>query len=295
MAALLPRVKSRLFIHANRRSTNLLDGEYASIRGGQSMDFDDLRAYVAGDEVEDIDWKATARFGEPLVKRYLQTRRQNVVLAVDTGRGMAAAAQGGEAKVDVAITIAGVLGYLSVRHGDGVALVSGAEGAVRMRPPRSTEGYLESLLRIVQADTVVTGPASDTPALVQHLARHVRQRSIVVIIGDDAEPDPDMDEMLRSLRARHEVLWITVADLDLIHGDGSQRAVLDVDDASPIPSILRRNRRLGRKYAEITQRRIDAQYAYFRAAGVSHTRIAAEKDVVPALLSLLQRRRHAGY
>ena len=36
---------------------------------GRSLDYDDLRDYVPGDEVRDIDWKATARHGSPLVKR----------------------------------------------------------------------------------------------------------------------------------------------------------------------------------------------------------------------------------
>jgi len=216
------------------------------------------------------------------------------VLAIDTGRGMAAAAQGGEPKSDVAIMIAGVLGYLSVRHGDAVALVSGSAAGVVHRPPRSTESHLEALLRIVQADTRLEGPASDHAALVAHLARTLKSRSIVIVVGDDAEPDPAMDELLRRLRVQHELLWITVADLDLMAGDGTGRAVVDVD-GGPIPSILRGSRRLAKRYAEITERRIRAQHAYFRAAGVSHTRIASSDEVVPALLRLLARRRRAGY
>ena len=152
MVALLPRVKSRLFIHANRRSTNLLEGEYAAITAGRSLDFDDLREYVAGDEVDDIDWKATARTGSPLVKRYKQTRRQDVILAVDTGRGMAAAAEGGGAKRDVAVLIAGALGYLSLRHGDAVGTrdacrraraaspAAGERGVPRDPPPHRRPG-----------------------------------------------------------------------------------------------------------------------------------------------------------
>ena len=58
---LLTRVKSKLFVHARRRSRSLLEGEYASVFHGRSLDYDDLRDYVPGDEVRDIDWRATAR------------------------------------------------------------------------------------------------------------------------------------------------------------------------------------------------------------------------------------------
>jgi uncharacterized protein (DUF58 family) len=295
MAALLPRVKSRLFIHANRRSTNLLEGEYAAITAGRSLDFDDLREYVPGDEVDDIDWKATARTGSPLVKRYKQTRRQDVILAVDTGRGMAAASEGGSPKRDVAILIAGALGYLSLRHGDAVGLITQSGGRMRHRPPRASEGYLETLLRTVERETRLDADPSDPFALCSYLLRGIPNRSIVVVIGDDVEPAPDIDEALRALREKHELMWITVADLDLIEGDGTGRGILDVEDGSPIPTMLRSDRRLATVYAKRSTDRIAAQIAYFRARGVSHCRITSVDEVVPTLLRLLQRRRRAGY
>lgn len=295
MAALLPRVKSRLFIHANRRSTNLLEGEYAAITAGRSLDFDDLREYVVGDEVDDIDWKATARTGVPLVKRYKQTRRQDVMLAIDTGRGMAAASEGGSPKRDVAILIAGALGYLSLRHGDAVGLITRSGGRVRHRPPRASESYLETLLRTVQQETRLDADPSDPYELCSYLLRGIPNRGIVIVVGDDVEPAPDIDEALRSLRERHELLWITVGDLDLVEGDGTGRDILDVEDGSPIPTILRSDKRLAAVYEKRTTDRIAAQHAYFRARGVSHCRISSLDEVVPALLRLLQRRRRAGF
>ena len=295
MAALLPRVKSRLFIHANRRSTNLLEGEYAAITSGRSLDFDDLREYVPGDEVDDIDWKATARTGSPLVKRYKQTRRQDVILAVDTGRGMAAASQGGSPKRDVAILVAGALGYLSLRHGDAVGLITRTDGRMKHRPPRASEAYLETLLRNVEQETRLDADPSDPYELCSYLLRGIPNRSIVVVIGDDVEPAPDIDEALKSLRERHELLWIAVADLDLIAGDGTGRDILDVDDGNPIPTILRGDKKLAAIYNRRTTDRIAAQTAYFRARGVSHCRVTSLDDALPTLLRLLQRRRKTGY
>ncbi|MEZ5189933.1 MAG: DUF58 domain-containing protein [Schumannella sp.] len=295
MVALLPRVKSRLFIHANRRTTNLLEGEYAAISAGRSLDFDDLREYLPGDDVDDIDWKATARTGSPLVKRYKQTRRHDVVLAIDTGRGMAAAAEGGGPKRDLAILVAGALGYPSLRHGDAVGLVTRAGGRVRNRPPRASEAYLETLLRTVQNETRLDADPGDPYALCSYLLRGVPSRSIVIVVADDVEPAPDIDEALRSLRERHELLWITIGDLDLVRGDGSDREILDVFDGSPVPSVLREDPRLARVYRRRTDDRIAAQHAYFRSRGVSHCRVATADEVVPELLRLLQRRRRNGY
>ncbi|RAE29037.1 DUF58 domain-containing protein, partial [Burkholderia multivorans] len=75
MTALLNRIKARMTIHAHRRTRRLLDGDYSSVFHGHSLDFEDLRDYIPGDEIRDIDWKATARHADPLVKRYVAHRR----------------------------------------------------------------------------------------------------------------------------------------------------------------------------------------------------------------------------
>ena len=55
----------------------MLEGEYASAFHGRSLDYDDLRAYVPGDEVRDIDWKATARLRMPMTKRFIASRKRS--------------------------------------------------------------------------------------------------------------------------------------------------------------------------------------------------------------------------
>ena len=90
MAVHLTRVKTRMSIHAHRKVRGLLEGEYAALHAGRSMDFNDLREYVRGDDVKDIEWKASARSGNLLVKRYAALRQHTILFAVSTGRSMAA-------------------------------------------------------------------------------------------------------------------------------------------------------------------------------------------------------------
>ena len=92
MASLIAQVKSKLFIHSSRKSLHALDGAYASLLHGRSLDFEDLRKYEYGDQVRDIDWRATARLGTPLVKRHRAMRMHTILFVVDTGRSMAALA-----------------------------------------------------------------------------------------------------------------------------------------------------------------------------------------------------------
>src|SRR6478752_9672895 len=107
MASLLVKVRRKMSITAYRKVRSALEGEYASVFKGRSMDFDDLREYVPGDDVKDIEWRATARSGQVRIKRYVAIRKHNIMLVVDTGRSMAATAPSGEIKRDIAVMAAG--------------------------------------------------------------------------------------------------------------------------------------------------------------------------------------------
>ena len=80
MTSFVPRLKARLALPAHRKVSGLLEGEFASMQTGRGMEFNDLREYVRGDDVKDLDWKASARTGEMLVKRYVAVRRHTVLL-----------------------------------------------------------------------------------------------------------------------------------------------------------------------------------------------------------------------
>ena len=67
----LNKIKANISIYARKNTSSLLDGSYRSIFKGKSLNFDDLREYVVGDNVKDIDWKASARSRKLLVKEYI--------------------------------------------------------------------------------------------------------------------------------------------------------------------------------------------------------------------------------
>src|SRR5258706_14442027 len=66
----------------NRLVNDTMVGAYLSHFKGRGMDFEELREYIPGDEVRDIDWNVTNRMGRPFVKRYREERELAIVLAV---------------------------------------------------------------------------------------------------------------------------------------------------------------------------------------------------------------------
>ena len=206
MTSLLRRVKSDMAIFAHRKARGMLDGEYGSVFRGRSLDFDDLRAYIPGDEVRDIDWKASARHGSPLIRRYVAVRRQTVILVTDTGRNMAAAARSGETKKDIALMALGVMGYLAYRHGDVVGLVSGDSAGTTALPAKGGEPHLERLLRQVDSAATLDAAPSRIEDQLEHVARTIKGRNLLFVIADEVAASPETGQLLRRLRAQHEIL-----------------------------------------------------------------------------------------
>ena len=70
-------------IKTNKSTSRIIDGSYNSVYKGRSMNFDELRDYVPGDEIRDIDWKATARSQKVLVRQFIAEKKHNIMLVID--------------------------------------------------------------------------------------------------------------------------------------------------------------------------------------------------------------------
>jgi uncharacterized protein (DUF58 family) len=291
--SLLRRVKSRLAIRAHRKVRGLIEGEYRSVFHGRSMDFDDLRPYVPGDEFKDIDWKATARHGAPLTKRYIATRKHTVALVVDTGRDMAALAESGERKRDLAILAAGTIGYLAIRHGDLVSLVAGTASKTEYVAPELTESHLERILQRIHTSTTLGAAESDMVSQLEYVVRTFRRRMIVVVISDDRPLAPAEVALVRRMTVRHELLWLTIADADVMRRDWASGGMYDVSDRAPLPSFVREDARLRAIFEQNVTEATNRSEELFESLGISSRRVTSADGVIPGIFRLLEAHNHA--
>lgn len=310
MASLITQVKSKLFIRSSQKSMHALDGAYASLLRGRSLDFEDLRPYEYGDQVRDIDWRATAKHGEPLIKRTRATRRHTVLFLVDSGRGMNALAEDERSKRDLVVLLVGALGFLTVRHGDDFSMIYGDADGVRRLPPGSTEGALERALRTIRRAIGASTAANDRDALLSYTARHVARRTIVVIVTDEAPLTVETEQLLRRLRVQHDVLWLTVRDAEIVAPDG-QAGVFDrlvdpvgserrrhahrrdVDSGWSIPDFVHGDPDVRAELAMREAADTALRHEVLRRHEITHAEFSGQDDAVPVLLTMLNRRSHA--
>lgn len=290
MTVLLNRIKAQMTIHAHRRTRRLLDGDYSSVFHGHSLDFDDLRDYIPGDEIRDIDWKATARHVEPLVKRYVAHRRHILGLVVDTSRNFDALTSAGADKRHLAILMAGMVGYLAVRHGDDVMLIHGNAEHTTASPRKGSEAHLEHLLQQILTEAGTHSPGSINEQLTW-ITSHINHRMLLVVISDQAALGPREEATIRRLRAQHEILWITITDADLA---GLPAASAPFDVSRPqvgLPTSVMNKPQVVQEFQAAEAARRQHRIDLLAKLGISHTEIAHPDTALGRLHTLLLRHR----
>ena len=83
---ILPPFLSRKHLPSRLAKLRELDGAIPVLIRGQGTEFDSLREYVVGDDVRSIDWRATARRADVVVRTWRPERDRRVVIVLDTGR-----------------------------------------------------------------------------------------------------------------------------------------------------------------------------------------------------------------
>jgi uncharacterized protein (DUF58 family) len=232
-----PPFTSRKFLPERMSRLRQLDGAVALRARGQGTEFDALREYVPGDDVRSIDWRATARSTQVVVRTWRPERDRSVLVVLDTSR-TSAGRVGDVPRLDAALDAALLLTALAGRAGDRVDLLAFDR---EVRAAVEAVGREDVLPRVVDAMALLEPALVETDGrrLVGEVLRRTRRRSLVVLFTtlDPAPLQEGLLPVLGSLTARHVVLVAAVADPrveEMATGGGSVEAVYDAAAAERV-------------------------------------------------------------
>jgi uncharacterized protein (DUF58 family) len=257
---ILPPFLSRKHLPSRLAKLRELDGMVPVLIRGQGTEFDSLREYVVGDDVRSIDWRATARRNDVVVRTWRPERDRRVVIVVDTGRTSAgrvgvdptAGDPGGWPRLDWSLDAALLLAALASRGGDHVDFLA-HDRSTRAAVVNASRTELLAQLVGAMAPLEPALVESDSAALVAAIQRRVRRRALVVLLTDlnASALDEGLLPVLPQLSAKHQVIVAAVADPrvdELAAGRSDPAAVYDAaaaeksrNDRRSIASRLRRS------------------------------------------------------
>jgi uncharacterized protein (DUF58 family) len=283
------RLLRRLEWRLGRRLDGRLQGAYRTVWHGDGIDFTDLRAYVAEDDVRHIDWNVTARLDEPYVRQYTEDRELTAWLVVDRSASMRFG--GKQGKESVATELAVGLGRLVSQGGNRVGAILYDNGRHLVMPPRTGR---DQVLRIAhelmrEPEKAAKGQVTDLGGMFKLAATTTARRRSLVFVMSDFIGDPGWDRPLAMLTHRHEVVVIRVTDpaevelpdvgLILVE-DAETGEQLLVDTSDP---LLR-----GRLADQVGAREAELAGS-MRRAGIDPHHVTTDQDLLAALVDMVRR------
>ena len=238
----LPPFTSRKHLPSRLLQLRETDGRTPVLVRGQGSEFDSLREYVIGDDVRSIDWRATARRSDVVVRTWRPERDRHVVIVLDTSR-TSAGRVGDEPKLDSAMDAALLLTALATRAGDRVDLLAydhDLRASVTGALPGRTLALFSDAMAVLEPALVEL----DGSSLTRRLLARVRRRSLIVLLTslDTASINEGLLPELRQLTRKHTVILASVADpriAELATARGDANAVFAAASAELALSVRR--------------------------------------------------------
>ena len=198
----------RIEIRTSRMVNEVFSGEYHSIFKGLGMEFSEVREYQPGDDIRNIDWNVTARYGHPFLKIYREERELTVMLAVDLSASQRFGT-GLRFKTEAAAEITALLSLAAIKNNDKVGLLGYTDRIEKYIAPRKGRNHVLRLIReIIYFKPQGTG--TSTAAALEYLLGVTKKKCVLFLISDFL--DSDFEKPLAVAARKHDLIALKISD-----------------------------------------------------------------------------------
>lgn len=287
MLQYVDKIKANISISASKKTANLLDGLYRSIFKGRSLDFDDLRDYVIGDDSKDIDWKSSIRHGSLLVRRYVAFKRHNIVFIVDSGARFRGVNENNEKKSETALYTFGTLSYLVNKNEDEVSCVYTKDNNMYMSPFKLGLQYIEMNLQNLEKN-IENDSSYTINDLIDYTLKTSKRKMIMIVISDIMGLNNIDEKLVRRATMAHDMLFVNINDASMYGED-----VFDVEQDSDLPKFITNNKKILEIENMERERVKEEKTNMLKKYRVTTGEIGSKSEIVNKLIDLLERHNNA--
>ena len=290
----------KIRILTNRLIDDQLAGDYHSTFKGQGVEFDEVRPYMAGDDVRTIDWNVTAKTGVPYIKRFSEERELTILFLVDVS-GSQGYGSVRRSKMELAAEVTALLALTAIRNQDKIGLVLFSDHIVKYIPPRKGRDSVMRLVREVLAAEDGAAGGTDIAAALRFLSGVQKRRAVVFLVSDFLSPTPHAartadhdprpyESLLRAAARRHDFICVpvsdpaesTLPDVGLVEIEDPETGELELVDTS---SASVRSR-----FAACAEEENEELRRFFAKTGIDTLPIATDKPYANEVRKLFKRR-----
>ena len=252
------------------------------------MEFDEVRPYLAGDDVRTIDWNVTAKTGIPHIKRFAEERELTILFMVDVS-GSQSYGSCQRSKAELAAEVTAILALTAIRNQDKIGLVLFSDRIVKYIPPRKGRDSVMRLVREVLAaeDEAVGG--TDIVEALRFLSA-VQKRRAVVFLVSDFMGGGDFEKMLKAAARRHDMVCVPVSDPAEAELPDVGLVELEDPESGALVLVDTSSRSVRKQFAQKANEAKAELSHFFARNGIDTLEVSTDRPYIDEIRSLFKRR-----
>lgn len=148
-------------------------------RIGHTMEFEQIKEYVPGDDIRTVNWKATSKRNQLMVNQFQDERSQNVYMAIDKGRVMKMPFNG-LSLLDYAINSTLVLANIILKKGDKAGMFTFSKKVENRVAAEKRSSQMQKVLESLY-NVQTNFFESDFGRLYADIKKNITQRSLILL------------------------------------------------------------------------------------------------------------------
>jgi len=267
-------------------SSHIFSGEYHSAFKGRGMAFSEVREYVPGDEIRNIDWNVTARMGHPFVKVFEEERELTVIILAD----VSASGDFGtrkQLKRSLITELTATLAFSAIQNHDKIGVIFFSDRIEKFIPPKKGKSHI---LRIVREllQFKPEGKGTNIKSALEYLNNVQKKHCICFVISDFL--DENFENALRITSKRHDVVALRVYDQHEKIFPAIGLIKIEDNETGKSLWVNTSGKALRSRFMKNIQQRDEQLKSIFSKSGVDVAQIATDEDYVKPLMNLFKRR-----
>ncbi len=289
----------RIDITTRHKAGEMLSGHYRSVFKGRGIEFSEVRDYVFGDSIKQIEWNVTARMGKPYIKQFVEERELNIILALDVSPSMyfgsfpVSTGDGETAsrhfKIDTASEIIATLSVSASMNNDKIGLILYDNAIRKYIPQKKTRDQSMRIIREVMGYRPVSAVA-DLQNTLRYIMSVQKKRGVLFVISD-FEPLDDYKEIPTAKRRFDLVPVIIIDRRETELGNHGFLNIYDPESGEDLV-IDSSSRRVRNAYRKVAEEKISRKRMVFKKNGIDFIEIYTHTDYIPGLVRFFRMREH---
>ena len=293
----------KIRILTNKLIDDQLSGDYHSTFKGQGVEFDEVRPYIAGDDVRTIDWNVTARTGVPYIKRFSEERELTILFMVDVS-GSQSYGSVRRSKAELAAEVTALLALTAIRNQDKIGLILFSDKIVKYIPPRKGRDSVMRLVREVLAAEDDAEGGTDIGAALKFLNGVQKRRAVVFLVSDFMQSNafsdsqapgtqhqaPSFERLLRATAQHHDMVCVPVSDPAEANLPNVGLVEMEDPETGDLVLVDTASAAVRRAFAEKAVAEQEELKKFFRKTGIDTLPIATDRPYIDEVRALFKHR-----